>query len=89
VTGDPEGTVLCVEDRGPGLAPEDLARASDRFYRADASRARSSGGTGLGLAIVQAIVASHGGTTALETGAKGGLRVTVHLPLDHARPDSG
>jgi signal transduction histidine kinase len=41
------------------------------------------------LAIVQAIVASHGGTTALETGAKGGLRVTVHLPVDHPRPGSG
>ena len=45
-----------VDDTGPGIAPDDLQRIFDRFYRADPSRSRSTGGTGLGLTIARRLV---------------------------------
>ncbi len=54
-------------------------RVFERFYRVDASRARSGGGSGLGLAIVQAIVEAHGGQVAVsgEEGSGATFRVTL------------
>lgn len=52
---------LAVSNLGDPISPEHLGRLFDRFYRADASRARWSGGTGLGLAIVRSIMQAHGG----------------------------
>ncbi len=72
--------VLEVTDAGPGLTGEQAARAFERFYRADASRARSAGGTGLGLAIVAAIAEAHGGRATVEPGRSGGARFTLALP---------
>jgi len=57
-----QAVVLAVADTGPGLTAEQQARVFDRFYRADDSRARSSGGLGLGLAIAKAIVEAHHGS---------------------------
>ena len=50
-----------IRDHGIGMLPEDVSRVFDRFWRADASRARSTGGTGLGLAIAQEDARLHGG----------------------------
>lgn len=55
------GATLAVSNLGEPIPPEHLGRLFDRFYRADASRARWSGGTGLGLAIVRSIMQAHGG----------------------------
>ncbi|MFC4100311.1 sensor histidine kinase [Paenibacillus xanthanilyticus] len=52
---------LAVSNSGPGIASEHLDRIFDRFYRADASRARQLGGYGLGLAIAKSIVEQHRG----------------------------
>ena len=50
-----------VRDTGVGLAPDDLSRIFQRFYRADKSRARASGGSGIGLTIAWHIIEAHGG----------------------------
>ncbi|MDQ1634066.1 MAG: two-component system, OmpR family, sensor histidine kinase MtrB [Frankiaceae bacterium] len=52
---------LRVDDDGIGLRPEQIGRVFDRFWRADPSRARTTGGTGLGLAIAREDALLHGG----------------------------
>ena len=54
------GTVLEVEDNGPGIEPQHLSRLFERFYRVEKSRNRNEGGSGLGLAIVKHIIETHG-----------------------------
>ena len=99
VTHTPDGTgirvtvvaegpfaVLAVADEGPGMAPEDTARVFERFFRADASRVRSSGGSGLGLSIVSALVAAHGGRVDVQSSLGRGTTFTVRIPLLGATP---
>ena len=76
--------VIEVADEGPGLPPEQAARAFERFYRADASRTRAAGGSGLGLAIVSALVVAHGGRVELDTSPGAGATFRVLLPLERA-----
>ncbi|GEM29824.1 two-component sensor histidine kinase [Nocardia neocaledoniensis NBRC 108232] len=77
---------LEVADTGPGLSPEESARIFERFYRADTSRARSSGGTGLGLSIVAALVAAHQGTVEVTRTPGGGATFVVRLPRNDRGP---
>lgn len=72
--------VLTVDDGGPGVEEEQLTAMFERFWRADAARARTAGGSGLGLAIVLAIVQRHGGAVVASRSPLGGLRVTVSIP---------
>jgi signal transduction histidine kinase len=72
--------VLEVEDEGPGIAPEDLSRVFEPFYRADPSRSRASGGTGMGLAVVKLLVQVHSGTVRAENRPAQGSRFVVELP---------
>lgn len=73
---------LSVVDDGPGLSPEDLARAGERFFR---SRGTAVSGSGLGLAFVRTVAHRHGGHMEVSQGPGGrGLRVDIHLPLPDA-----
>ncbi len=76
---EPDGVLFEVRDSGVGIAPEDLPRIFDRFYRADTSRARASGGAGLGLAIARRIVEAHGGR--IWATSAPGQGTTVHFVL--------
>jgi signal transduction histidine kinase len=67
-----------VVDSGPGIAPEDLPRIFDRFYRAPTVRGRA--GTGLGLPIAKWIAEVHRGRLLVESGPSGGSTFTVLLP---------
>jgi two-component system, OmpR family, phosphate regulon sensor histidine kinase PhoR len=64
-------------DDGVGVAPEDLPRLFERFYRTD--RARASRGTGLGLAIVKHVITQAGGTVAATRSAAGGLQISCRF----------
>jgi two-component system OmpR family sensor kinase len=76
-----------VRDDGPGVAPDELPRIFDRFYRVAPAQA-SCRGSGLGLAIVAAVAAAHGGTVHAEINQPHGLCIIVSLPAEneHAVP---
>ena len=78
---DDERTLrLIVEDDGPGIAANELARVAEPYYRPDASRSRETGGVGLGLSIARDIALLHGGELQLANRASGGLCATLVLP---------
>lgn len=76
--------VIEVEDRGSGIAAEDLPRLTEAFYRPDDARRRETGGYGLGLYLCQLIVDAHGGQITIESEPGRGTRVIVSLPLDNS-----
>jgi signal transduction histidine kinase len=69
-----------IDDDGPGIPEDELARVLEPFYRLEASRSRETGGVGLGLAIAQAIAQAHGGTVTLLNRPVGGVRAKIVLP---------
>jgi two-component system, OmpR family, sensor histidine kinase TctE len=82
--GEPYGAVqLAVVDYGPGLPPDELVRAGERFFR---GRGGALPGSGLGLAIVRTVAQRHGGQMRVSAGAEGrGLAVALRFPAPLAR----
>jgi len=83
------GSVIAIEDSGPGIPPADLGRIFERFYRVDKSRARQErdpGGTGLGLAIVKHLLELHGATISAANRAQGGAAFTIDMPSISENP---
>ncbi len=72
--------LLEVKDSGMGIAPEDLPRIFERFFRAEKGRSRDKGGTGLGLAIARQIVEFHSGHIEAESASGQGSIFRMHLP---------
>ncbi|MEO1132390.1 MAG: HAMP domain-containing sensor histidine kinase [Cyanobacteria bacterium J06639_1] len=73
--------IVSVEDTGIGIAPEQLPRVFERFWRSDKSRSRQEGGSGLGLAIARAIARQHGGDISATSQEGIGSCFRVRLPL--------
>jgi signal transduction histidine kinase len=73
--------LVSVRDTGTGISPEDLPHVFERFYRADRSRARSTGGSGLGLTIAKQIVEAHGGQIWAQSWLGAGSTFAFSLPL--------
>ena len=77
---------LSVQDRGPGLPPDELEVVFGKFVQSSATKS-GAGGTGLGLSICREIVTVHQGEIWVENGVEGGAVFTVALPL--LSPDMG
>jgi signal transduction histidine kinase len=69
---------IAVRDNGPGMAPDELERATGRFWRSPGQS--NTEGSGLGLAIAARTLEVAGGELVLELPAGGGLRVVARLP---------
>ncbi len=73
-------TIISVSDNGPGLSESDQERIFERFFRADPSRARTSGeGSGLGLSIVDAVMKAHGGYVSVQSKLGSGATFKLHF----------
>lgn len=75
-----EGCLFSVQDNGIGIASEHLERLTERFYRVDSGRSRSTGGTGLGLAIVKHVIYQHGAKLLIESEENKGSTFNVLFP---------
>lgn len=80
VQNDGPYAIAEVRDTGNGIPAQHLPHIFDRFYRAEASRARVSGGAGLGLAIARSLVEAHSGTISAESVEGQGTTLRFTLP---------
>jgi signal transduction histidine kinase len=79
-TGARQRAVIRVNDRGPGVPPDQRERIFEPFYRLPGASERE-GGVGLGLALVKSITERHGGTVRCEARPGGGASFVVELPV--------
>ncbi|HEX6537726.1 MAG TPA: ATP-binding protein [Candidatus Dormibacteraeota bacterium] len=84
--GPPGRVILRCRDTGVGIAPDDLPRIFERFWKADSSRQRDGESSGLGLAIVRHVVEAHGGSVTVVSEPKRGAVFTVELPAAEPAP---
>lgn len=80
-SADRQSVWYCVEDNGPGIAPDQVSRMFQPLTRGDSARGREAEGTGLGLAIVKRIIDQHEGRIVVSNRSEGGLKVQISLPL--------
>ncbi|WP_083461910.1 ATP-binding protein [Thermanaerothrix daxensis] len=87
-TCENERVVFAVRDNGIGIAPLDLPRLFEKFYRSGRREAHEQRGTGLGLAIVKSIVERHHGRVWVESQLGKGSVFYIELPLDPEKAES-
>lgn len=73
--------VLEVEDRGPGISPDDARRIFERFYRGRSAQGNKTRGSGIGLALVKHIAQAHGGGVSVRPATPRGTVFTVTIPV--------
>jgi len=83
---DAEGAHFAVSDTGMGIQPEHIPRLTERFYRVDPGRSRTTGGSGLGLAIVKHVLQRHGATLEVQSTLGAGSTFTCHFPAERVLP---
>jgi two-component system phosphate regulon sensor histidine kinase PhoR len=83
---DDDGAHFSVTDTGMGIPSEHIPRLTERFYRVDAGRSRSTGGSGLGLAIVKHVLQRHGADLEVQSTIGTGSKFICHFPLTRVQP---
>jgi PAS domain S-box-containing protein len=75
----PEMVIVCVNDQGPGIAPQDLPFVFDRFYRSP-EISRETKGAGLGLYLARSIIEAHAGKIWVDSKPGKGTHICFSLP---------
>jgi signal transduction histidine kinase len=81
LAGSPDEARLTVEDRGTGIAADDLTQVFQPFFRSGAARLAGRPGYGLGLPVARRIVEAYAGSLDVESSSGQGSRFTLRLPL--------
>ncbi len=71
---------ISIADSGIGIAPQDISKIFDEFYRSQNAKSYNVEGTGLGLAIAKEIVEAHHGNILVQSELGRGTTFTVLLP---------
>ena len=73
---------ISVNNKGPKIEPEQLARLTERFYRMQEHKDLNIKGTGLGLAIAKHIIIRHRGNLTVNSNGYNGTTFTIYLPTE-------
>ncbi len=85
---DADGGHFSVSDTGIGIPAEHIPRLTERFYRVDSGRSRSSGGSGLGLAIVKHVLQRHGAELEITSTLGSGSTFVCHFPASRVERET-
>ncbi len=80
-TSEGRAVAIAVNNKGAKIAPENLARLTERFYRLQEHKDKKIKGTGLGLAIIKHIIIRHRGNITVNSTGDNGTTFTVYLPV--------
>ena len=80
-TADTSAVAIAVNNKGPKIGPEKLARLTERFYRLQEHKDQNIKGTGLGLAIAKHIIIRHQGNITVNSNGYNGTTFTIYLPV--------
>lgn len=80
IASTPQGILVEIDDKGPGIPEDELVGVVQPFYRVEGSRSGETGGIGLGLAIALAVAQAHDGQLKLSNRPERGLRARIVLP---------
>ena len=82
-------TVVSVIDRGMGMKPDTVRRATEAFYMEDKARSRKAGGAGLGLALCDDICRRHGARLEIRSTYQKGTTIIIHMNVAPIPKKSG
>ena len=83
-TAEGEAVAISINNKGPKIGPEKLARLTERFYRLQEHKDKKIKGTGLGLAIAKHIIIRHKGNITVSSNGNDGTTFTIYLPVFEA-----
>lgn len=72
---------ISINNRGPKITPDNLARLTERFYRLQEHKDLNIKGTGLGLSIAKHIILRHRGNLTVTSTSYNGTTFTIYLPI--------
>ena len=87
-TAKGKAVAISVNNKGPKIGPEKLARLTERFYRLQEHKDKNIKGTGLGLAIAKHIIIRHQGNITVNSNGYNGTTFTIYLPVFESADDS-
>lgn len=72
---------IAVEDTGVGIAPEEIPKVFDKFFRSSDPRVQEEAGTGLGLSLAREVIRMHGGDITVESKVDQGSTFLATIPI--------